>query len=360
MRLLILVCFSILFLTVGYAQSCDSKVNFSHISDGQIGFFQADYQSDCKVQSIRWDFGDGTTSTSENPIHTFPDFGTYEVCLEVKILSQNNQLSTEFSCATITVEQPICYLLPEVELNMQDGILSAYNISQVNQSTQILSCNWDLGDGAELEGEMITHTYDEAGLFEVCAEIEAESGGQTCIFQLCKMVQVRFSLPNFDLHVNETMETTCTYVLEATHELPAHVQLVSRAWYVEDEVYIADSFPISVSNQDPIVVTLKENYSYFGQQFSKTIEYNLYPQCDTVVSSIENNVLDQTRVQIRSGTLEVQSPLQIDRISVYTLEGKLLSQTYHAKHFATQLPSGIYIVYTESNGVGRSQKVAQL
>ncbi len=31
-----------------------------------------------------WDFGDGTTSTEQNPLHAFPQQGTYLVCLTIE------------------------------------------------------------------------------------------------------------------------------------------------------------------------------------------------------------------------------------------------------------------------------------
>ena len=40
-----------------------------------------------------WDFGDNTTSAKKDPVHTFPQYGTYEVCLTV-----SNQYGQHTSC----------------------------------------------------------------------------------------------------------------------------------------------------------------------------------------------------------------------------------------------------------------------
>ena len=45
-----------------------------------------------------WDFGDGTTSTAQNPVHTYADNGEYTVCLTVA-----NSAGEDMACATFTI-----------------------------------------------------------------------------------------------------------------------------------------------------------------------------------------------------------------------------------------------------------------
>jgi len=42
--------------------------------------------------SYFWDFGDGTTSTLENPTHTFPSEGFYEVCLTIEGICNTDEV----------------------------------------------------------------------------------------------------------------------------------------------------------------------------------------------------------------------------------------------------------------------------
>jgi PKD repeat protein len=41
-----------------------------------------------KVLEYEWDFGDGTFSTQENPIHTYTQPGSYTVCLKAYTTSE--------------------------------------------------------------------------------------------------------------------------------------------------------------------------------------------------------------------------------------------------------------------------------
>ncbi|MFA5781556.1 MAG: PKD domain-containing protein [Bacteroidales bacterium] len=54
--------------------------------------------SNGNITSWLWDFGDGTTSTLQNPYHLFPDSGIYNVCLTIL-----NNFCSGTICHTITV-----------------------------------------------------------------------------------------------------------------------------------------------------------------------------------------------------------------------------------------------------------------
>ena len=55
--------------------------------------------SDYEPTEWFWDFGDGFTSTEQNPTHFFGEVGTYEVCLTV-----SNENSNDTQCKTLTFE----------------------------------------------------------------------------------------------------------------------------------------------------------------------------------------------------------------------------------------------------------------
>ncbi|MBL7791536.1 MAG: PKD domain-containing protein, partial [Saprospiraceae bacterium] len=58
-------------------------------------------QSANNPSSWSWNFGDGATSTSANPQHTYSMPGTYQVCLTASSLCGNTQ-----SCQNITLDCP--------------------------------------------------------------------------------------------------------------------------------------------------------------------------------------------------------------------------------------------------------------
>ncbi|MCW5907578.1 MAG: gliding motility-associated C-terminal domain-containing protein [Chitinophagales bacterium] len=74
-------------------QSCNLTVQFSDISTSNIG----------SVQSWAWTFGDGGTSTLQNPTHTYPSTGTYNVSLTI---TDNASCANTFT-HPITINPPI-------------------------------------------------------------------------------------------------------------------------------------------------------------------------------------------------------------------------------------------------------------
>lgn len=58
-------------------QSCNLTMDFTDISTSSLG----------NIQSWAWDFGDGNTSTLQNPSHTYAALGTYNVSLTITDLS---------------------------------------------------------------------------------------------------------------------------------------------------------------------------------------------------------------------------------------------------------------------------------
>ncbi|MFQ6000025.1 MAG: PKD domain-containing protein [Candidatus Bathyarchaeia archaeon] len=60
------------------------NANFTYLSDGlTVKFIDRSWDTDGTITSWNWDFGDGSTSTSMNPTHTFTTMGTYNVKLTV-------------------------------------------------------------------------------------------------------------------------------------------------------------------------------------------------------------------------------------------------------------------------------------
>ena len=53
------------------------------ITDFDVAFTDESSDSDGSIASWSWDFGDGNTTTEQNPSHTYTDYGTYAVSLTV-------------------------------------------------------------------------------------------------------------------------------------------------------------------------------------------------------------------------------------------------------------------------------------
>lgn len=117
----------------------------------------------------RWDFGDGTTSTSINPEHIYATAGTYTVRLE----STSDQGCIDFITRDVTV-----YPEPTAAFDFEDVCKNAPAVftNQSVVSSGILSYRWDFGDGTISTQESPVHDYAAPGTYEIVLVVETDQG----------------------------------------------------------------------------------------------------------------------------------------------------------------------------------------
>ncbi|MEZ4933489.1 MAG: PKD domain-containing protein [Saprospiraceae bacterium] len=131
-----------------------------------------------------WDFGDGNTSTDQNPSHTFASAGTYTVCLTVT----NDFGSNGPKCQAVSVPySPIAdfsYTVNSLSVNFTD-------LSVGDPDTW----EWDFGDGNTSTLQNPTHMYAANGDYTVCL-ISSNQGGSSP--SVCKNISSGISAPVAD------------------------------------------------------------------------------------------------------------------------------------------------------------------
>lgn len=83
------------------APVADFYASDSNTCKGDVQFYDQSYQG--AVQSYYWEFGDGDTSSAENPLHVYDQNGTYSV--ELKVVNSNGKDSA-LKSGLVKVDQP--------------------------------------------------------------------------------------------------------------------------------------------------------------------------------------------------------------------------------------------------------------
>jgi len=119
-----------------------------------------------------WNFGDSSTSVVQNPSHTYNGYGAYDVTLTV--INSNGCADTITRAAYIRLQRPKI-TVPALPAN--GCIPFTLTLTPViNSPDQIVSFNWDFGDGGTSALQQPTHTYTSDGVYTVKLYFTSSTG----------------------------------------------------------------------------------------------------------------------------------------------------------------------------------------
>jgi len=120
-----------------------------------------------------WDFGDGNTSTQQNPAHTYTTPGSYDVTLSITLPG---------GCANSITKTQFIKIRPITDSisNAPAGgcIPFTYSpVASIQSVDSIVSYSWDLGEpGAIYNTQSPTHTYNAVGNYNIQLTVTAQNG----------------------------------------------------------------------------------------------------------------------------------------------------------------------------------------
>ncbi len=122
-----------------------------------------------------WDFGDGTTSTDQNPPpHTYTIFGNYLVTLTVTDVIGCSNADT---LMIDVVEPPIVDFSYAID-TCQKIIFTDESIAPAGYF--LVDWYWELGDGTTDSGPTFRHQYPAGGVYTVTLTVTSEKDGDFC------------------------------------------------------------------------------------------------------------------------------------------------------------------------------------
>jgi len=160
------------------------QVNFTGISTSYDG-----------IISWNWSFGDGETSTEQNPIHVYAADGTYSVSLTVSEADEDSSTETKFSYIIVHDSIPVASFTYSPS-NPLEGDQATFNVSGSTGYDQPIYCSWDFGDGAFGEGVSPAHAYAQDGDYLVTLTV-TDADGSTDSTSLTITVADKEPIPDF-------------------------------------------------------------------------------------------------------------------------------------------------------------------
>jgi PKD repeat protein len=197
-----------------------------------------------------WDFGDGTTSTEQNPVHIYQSDSAYQVSLVIS----NGDCSVTTNGTAFAAREA-------VEENQSDpgeggstppeqGILpdplvacAPATVSFQRKDSSHVVLLWNFGDGTTSTQQSPFHLYSQPGLYSVYYIISTNQGSDTIHYQ--QSVLIGGATPAFD--IEQTAFCSSTLVSTSLHNPGLYSQI---NWNFGDSLFASTpdasyNFPIS-------------------------------------------------------------------------------------------------------------------
>ncbi len=170
---------------VGDSFNCVAFYTDSFIDSNTVYFIN---QSKGNYSQVFWNFGDGSSSTELNPIHTFKHPGKYKVQLNMA-----NDFSQSSYESFIFIENSKIDDLPDfTAITYYDSL----GVTFINKSIVKSPSNyiWSFGDGVLSYDSIPEHFYNKPGQYSVCLSLLKNNRIKATT---CKTIQVNKPASNF-------------------------------------------------------------------------------------------------------------------------------------------------------------------
>lgn len=172
-------------LTVS-CDSCDLLVDFNgNFSPDSCKVDFTDFTitgSGTQIISWQWTFGDGGTSSQQNPTHFYAGSGIYGVTLTVTAVAAFDTCQQTYTdTLDLTCDPLDCTLDADFSYIQTDSCSWVFtDLSTVLPAGSISNWFWDFGDGNSSTAQNPVHTYASSGVYQVCLTIQGINGSGPC------------------------------------------------------------------------------------------------------------------------------------------------------------------------------------
>ncbi|NNF01953.1 MAG: PKD domain-containing protein [Bacteroidia bacterium] len=347
-------------------QSGNCNAAFQHTTAGTFSTVMFFDGSAGNITHWYWTFGDGNSSTQQNPTHTYNAPGVYQVCLVV-VDSINN--CTDSTCVNITVGgggggcQASFNAVPD---STGFGIYF-FNTSNGGNPGSNLTYHWDFGDGTTSNVANPFHQYNTTGIYLVCLTITDNQG---CSDTYCHVVNVSagnpcqpvfYSFPDslffgtgtvHFIGINNCMVTSWHWTFgdstSSSVQNPIHQFPVTGWYYVCLEVTLQNG---TVLQHCDSVYALRLGSTGLDNEIMDNLEFTNYPNPFEDNTNISYQLVSNARVEM----------------SVYNMLGEKVSSIidqdqsagqYTYQWDASSYDAGLYFLRMNVNGHAITKKLS--
>jgi PKD repeat protein len=144
---------------------------------GQTVYFDASGSSDPdgSIVGYQWNLGDGSTASGVSINHQYTNAGTYTIQLVVTD-NDGKTGSTDKSLTVANNQNPTASFVYSPTNPTTDENIYFDASSSTDPDGDIVSYQWNFGDGSTAEGVSVNHKYADAGTFTVSLKVTDNTG----------------------------------------------------------------------------------------------------------------------------------------------------------------------------------------
>ncbi|MGB0652949.1 MAG: PKD domain-containing protein [Thermoplasmatota archaeon] len=204
-----------------------------------VDFSDLSSNTDGPIASWFWEFGDGATSTDQNPDHAYADSGDKNVCLTVT--AWDGDTDTECRLLEVINLDPVADFTATPQPVTTNTDVTFTDLS-TDSDGSITSRFWTFGDLTASAAPAPVHQYADDGLYEACLEVTDDDGATD---MHCETITVLNVAPEpswvFD-PAPGTVTTVDTVAFEST-STDSDGTVVSHFWDFGDGATSTDEEP---------------------------------------------------------------------------------------------------------------------
>jgi PKD repeat protein len=161
----------------GGATACNAAFTDSNLASTNSVYFINQSTASSSSFFNYWSFGDGNTSTSINPLHTYANPGTYTVCLYMQD-SSSAGICYDSTCQTIVVAGSTSSCNATMTYTSSACLGVFVNTSAAGYTNAV----WYFGDGTSAINlnQTVTHTYTGTGVYYPFVVVTWMVNGSPC------------------------------------------------------------------------------------------------------------------------------------------------------------------------------------
>ena len=210
-----------------------------------------------------WDFGDGNTSTLENPSHNYSTDGYFNVFVRFEDLS---------GCVDSFDFDVTAYPVPQIgfSINQLDTCILPANYDFINSTTGATSFNWDFGNGTTSFLTNPTGSFSSDGVYNVQLNVSNTYG---CEDSLSNVINVS-PVPNASFDLNQL--DTCVLPASFNFSNSSNGALAYTWDFGDGSTSNAPNLTYSYSQEGTYIINLYSMNSY-GCMDSSSSSVTVFP-----------------------------------------------------------------------------------